>query len=1445
MSTLGNISEIEYHITHAGLAVVNALHLICYGKEGEVRKTRKALRKFAGFSWDKNSDEHEAKVKEVIEKIKLPDLIAVCNILDLNYEGSKEEIAERICSFLSTLEYEEDDQNATGEKEEETEDEDLNEDLDEDGHTNDGSEELAEENEEECARPRPVRKEHFSLTFRDVEDTIRIFDGKDDYPIQRWIEEFEEIAQITGWNDLQKLIFAKKSLTGLAKLFVQSEKGIKSWKILKGKLIKEFEVRVSSAQIHKMLMTRKKKYEESVQEYVLIMRELGSRGNIENEVVIQYIIDGISDDTANKIVLYGARNFSEFKEKIKLYETIAKKRPGLGQHSINKQKDINRGKNQNKDGRKNIDKTAEQYQGKNKNLKGEPRKEHCFNCGGRGHRAKECPDKGNGTKCFKCSRFGHLASQCTDRAPATKKTDERNVSIVDVVPKNFISLNFNEVTIAALFDTGSDISAVREDVYDVYFKKVPLTQDTIIVKGIGSTRVETLGSFQKEVEINNESFDLLFHVIPRNVTNFQIIVGNNLLEQAEVHIRKDGIVVCAKEKDNFLMNIAIEENKEDKHDIHVEHISDIKYKRLVSELIDDYKPEKTKTTDIKMKIILKSEEAIYQRPRRLSEPEKAEVNKQIEEWLREGIIKESSSDFASPIVLVRKKDGSVRICCDYRKLNVNIVKDRFPLPLIEDVMDKLEGARIFTTIDLRNGFFHVDVDESSTKYTSFVTPSGQYEFLKCPFGLCNSPAVFQRFISHIFRGLTTKNIMIFYMDDIVIPSSTYEEGIERLRMVLEVARDYGLEIKKSKCQFLKERVNFLGYIVENGKVQPSDEKTLAIKHFKEPTTCKQLQSFLGLTGYFRKFIPAYSTIAKPMSDMLRKDIPFKFGKEQQRSFCRLKELLTSYPVLNIFKRGLPTELHTDASMHGYGACLMQKSDVDTKVHPIYYLSKKTTPAEEKYTSYELEVLAIINAVKKFRIYLMGSKFKIVTDCSAFQKTMQKKDLSTRIARWALLLEEYEYEIEHRKGSRMSHVDALSRYPMVMTLTKEEGIMQRIKHAQDIDENIVTVKKLLNSGQEHDNYFIQHDIVYKYEGGQELLVIPKAMQTEVIKKVHEDGHFAVKKTQELIKREVYIPKLKEKIESVIANCIPCILGNRKEGRKEGLLHPIPKQEGPLYTYHADHLGPIPSTNKNYQHILAVIDDFTKFTWLYATKSTTARETVNCFIKQQKTFGNPYRIITDKGTAFTANEFKDYCVEQGIHHVTITTGVARGNGQIERIHRTVIPVLTKLSLDDPTKWYKYLDRVQRALNSTHQRSINTTPFEVLTGIKMRKKEDIRIKELIEEESRREFDENREELRKQCKENLLKVQEENKRSYNLRRKKANQYKTGDLVAIKRTQFGSGLKVNRKFLGPYEVTKVKDNERYDVVKVGIHEGPIKTSTCSEFMKPWIQCDTESETDS
>lgn len=542
-------------------------------------------------------------------------------------------------------------------------------------------------------------------------------------------------------------------------------------------------------------------------------------------------------------------------------------------------------------------------------------------------------------------------------------------------------------------------------------------------------------------------------------------------------------------------------------------------------------------------------------------------------------------------------------------------------------------------------------------------------------------------------------------------------------------------------------------------------------------------------------------------------------------------------MLSLYRVGADTELHTDASMYGYGAILLRRDSEDQLLHLVYFASGKTTPAEEKYTSYELEVLAIIKALKRFRVYLFGIPFKIVTNCRAFTLTMSKRDLCVRVARWALLLEEFQYTIEHRPGRSMVHVDALSRNPLPACLTIDEcedGLTARLKKAQREDENI---KKKLDEvqGGQLDGYIVRGGLLYKNVDSEIRLVVPKTMQLQIIRRAHERGHFAVGKTETLVKNDYWIPGLRPKVEKIVQNCISCILAERRQGKQECFLKPIEKGSVPLDTFHIDHLGPLPSTKKSYVHIFAVIDAFSKFVWLYTTKSTTAAEVIERLRKQSIVFGNPRRIISDRGSAFTSKEFEEYCRTEGIEHSLITTGIPRGNGQVERLNRTLIPLLTKLSAPKPHEWYKNVDVAQQCLNTTTQRSIGMTPFRLLFGIHPRIRENPDIRELLERELITSFENDREELRDQAKKSIERVQRENKKNYDAKRKEAFPYREGDLVAIRRTQHGPGLKFAHKYLGPYEIIKVLHNDRYVVRKIGEREGPIQTSSSADPMKPWI----------
>ncbi|XP_043498670.1 uncharacterized protein LOC122521973 [Polistes fuscatus] len=980
--------------------------------------------------------------------------------------------------------------------------------------------------------------------------------------------------------------------------------------------------------LRKIFEERVWRKDESFREYVHNKVILGNKVPIHEDEIVDYIIEGIPDaNLKNQAKINRLRTKADILEAFEGVTLQEKNRIPGDTRFVRRPYNM---KNWNTGGWKSTKQTRS-----------------CFICGSFDHMADSCPKKKEGPTCYNCKERGHIASNCPKKYPVVKES----LNTFRIQEKKcVIDVRVNNCCIKALIDTGSDICLMRFDQY-IELGSPRLMDRELKFSGVGGGTNTTIGEYYARLTIDNNLYVVLMRVVPNTVMSQKLILGIDFLSTVDVAI-KDGNAIITPKAGNDLDRSEIFKIDliEKSLEIEVDHVNDVKCQQEIKNLVADYNPRKTKDIGVKMSIVVKDNEPVYQRARRLSQSQKDIVNQQIQEWMEEGIVQPSLSEYASPIVLVEKRDGSFRLCVDYRKLNQKIVKDRYPLPLIEDQLDQLQGANYFSTLDLKNGFFHVSIEEESRKYTAFIVPDGHYEFLKVPFGLYT-------------------------------------------------ASQAGLQINWKKCSFLQSRVEFLGHIIENGRIRPSERKTEAVKNFPTPTNIRQVQSFLGLSGYFRKFIPHYSLIARPLTDLLKLDAKFTFGEEQENAFIQLKEILVEKPVLSLYRVGAETQLHTDASMHGYGAILLQKSEKDNAWHPIFYASGKTTPAEKKYTSYELEVLAIIKALKKFRVYLLGISFKIITDCRAFALTMGKKDLCVRIARWVFFLQDFNYVIEHRPGKNMLHVDALSRQPLPSCMIIEEsknGLMNRLRQAQRSDSDVQKIIDLTKDGK-INGYEMRGDLLFKEVDDDFKLVVPKQMCLQIIRQAHEVGHFS-------------------------------------------------------------------------------------FTWLYSTKSTSSSEVVMRLRKQAAIFGNPRRIISDRGTAFTSAEFKNYCTEERIVHSLITTGVPRANGQVERVNRTLIPLLTKLSDTSKEEWYKYLDTAQQFLNITLHRSI----------------EDLQIKEMIESELISMFEDERNELRERAKESISKVQRENRKTFNKKRVEARVYRDGDLVAIKRMQQGPGLKLANKFLGP-----------------------------------------------
>lgn len=868
------------------------------------------------------------------------------------------------------------------------------------------------------------------------------------------------------------------------------------------------------------------------------------------------------------------------------------------------------------------------------------------------------------------------------------------------------------------------------------------------------------------------------------------------------------------------------------------------YRDCIAESVEELGCAVSAQMDIK----LKDDTPFSYRPYRVAQSEQDKITGIVNELLDCDIIRESSSEYSSPMLLVTKKNGDQRMCIDYRKLNSRTIQDQHPLPRIDDQIDRLKHGKFFTSLDLKSGYYQIPMSDHAKKYTAFSTYAGLYEFNRMPFGLTNAPRCFQRFMNRVLGPV--RNIAAVYLDDVLLHAKTVEEAIEGLKKVLQILREQNLTLNLKKCTFLTTSVEFLGFEIERDTVKPGKDKMKAVENFPVPTTVKNVRQFLGLTGYFRQFVQNYAAIAKPLTRLIKKTVPWRWKEDEESAFKKLKQVLINRPVLALYDPDADTEVHTDASSVGVAGILLQKQD-DQKLHPVAYFSRQTTEAEVKYHSYELETLAVVETLKKFRAYLIGINFTLVTDCNAIKATKEKKDLIPRIARWWLQLQEFTFEIKYRPGDRMKHVDALSRnigndeaVESVMRITQDDWVLA----GQLTDTKIKEIHGILKQPPVTDyekniykNYALREGRVYRITARGLQWAVPRGMRHHVVRAAHDErGHFAVQKTLYRLCEFYWFPKMRDYVEKYIGCCIQCLFNKRKGGKKEGFLNPIPKGCTPMLTVHIDHLGPFTKTKRGNTHIIAAVDSFTKFVFLRAVKTTKTKYVLDFLKDIFSTYGAPQTIITDQGSSFTAKKFAMFCLQNGIRHIKNAVATPRANGQVERLNRSIMSVLLTTTLEEE-RWDENVKEVQYAINNTINKTTGKTPSELLFGYKPRGSSDVLLMDEIAQTTG--VIENLLEERTKAASRIEEQQKEQKRQYDRKRRESRKYKEGDLIVLEKYEPApsTSRKLVSPYSGPFVVKTVLPHDRYVVVDM---EGSRRTRNKSRYMrtvavdrmKPWVK---------
>ncbi len=470
---------------------------------------------------------------------------------------------------------------------------------------------------------------------------------------------------------------------------------------------------------------------------------------------------------------------------------------------------------------------------------------------------------------------------------------------------------------------------------------------------------------------------------------------------------------------------------------------------------------------VEHRIHLTDEVPFKHRHRRIPPGMFDEVREHLKQLAAAGIIRRSHSPWSSGVVLARKKDGKLRMCVDYRALNQRTVKDAYALPRIDEVLDALAGAKYYTVLDMKSGYYQVEVAEEHKDRTAFsVGPLGFYEHNRLPFGLSNAPATYQRLMEDCFGDLNTK-ICFIYLDDVIIFSDSYEQHIERLELVFLKLRQCGLKLSPKKCSFLKDKVKYVGHIVSSEGIEADPAKIEKVVNWPRPVNAEEVRQFLGFAGYYRRFVANFSAVARPLTDIMPTTAPKKrrsksspsprvwhWGPEQEEAFQSLKDILSSPPVLGFPDFTRPFELHVDACQKGLGAVLCQEQDGRKRV--IYYASRGLSKTEQHYPAHKLEFLSLKWAItEKFYDYLYGQKFTVLTDNNPLTYVLTSAKLDATGHRWLAALSSFNFEIKYRPGNGNTDADAMSRHPE-NTQTISVDSVQAVCHGIQCQPYIETI-----------------------------------------------------------------------------------------------------------------------------------------------------------------------------------------------------------------------------------------------------------------------------------------------------------------------------------------------------------------------------------------------------
>ena len=781
------------------------------------------------------------------------------------------------------------------------------------------------------------------------------------------------------------------------------------------------------------------------------------------------------------------------------------------------------------------------------------------------------------------------------------------------------------------------------------------------------------------------------------------------------------------------------------------------------------------------------------------------------ELSEKGFIRPSSSPWGAPVLFVKKKDGSFRMCIDYRELNKLTIKNRYPLPRIDDLFDQFQGSCVYSKIDLRSGYHQLPVREEDIPKTAFRTRYGHFEFQVMPFGLTNAPAVFMDLMNRVCKPYLDKFVIVF-IDDILIYSKSEKEHEEHLKLILELLKAEKLYAKFSKCEFWIPTVQFLGHVIDCDGIHVDPAKIESIRDWATPTTPTEIRQFLGLAGYYRRFIEGFSKISKPLTKLTQKGVKFDWDENADQAFQILKDKLCSAHILSLPEGSEDFVVYCDASHKGLGAVLMQREKV------ISYASRQLKKHEKNYTTHDLELGSVVFALRIWRHYLYGTKCVVYIDHKSLQHILDQKELNMRQRRWLELLSNYDCEIRYHPGKANVVADALSRKERPKPLrvrslgmTIISPLPTKILEAQVEalkEEN--RPKEKIYGMPENENGFVKRSDGVLCFGTRSWIPLYGGVRDLIMHESHKSKysiHPGSNKMYQDLKQLYWWPNMKADIAEYVSKCLTCAKVKAEHQRPSGLLvqPEIPEWKWERITM--DFITKLPKTSSGYDTIWVIVDRLKKSAnFLPIQENDSMDKLARLYVKEiVARHGVPISIISDRDSRFTSNFWRSLQDALGSDLDMSTAYHPQTDGQSERTIQTLEDMLRACAIDFGKGWDRHLPLAEFSYNNSYHTSIKQAPYEALYGRKCRSPicwAEVGESQLTGPDLVQETTEKIVQIRSR-----MQAARDRQKSYADKRRRPLEFQVGDKVLLKVSpwkgviRFGKRGKLNPRYIGPFQI--------------------------------------------